>query len=168
MLSIDKLTYRSPLGIDKLTGLTLHVRAGEIYGIAGVEGNGQSELLSLLWGTFDRSGKTGGSITIDAQETLGKNPSEIAALGVSMIPEDRHKSAIIAEYGIEENLILGRHREKHSIAASDLIVTPFTKCYGHDRAIRHPVCGGNQSAHRLSLAVTSRRSWWRVKWNAPN
>lgn len=112
VLSIDKLTYRSPLGIDKLTGLTLHVRAGEIYGIAGVEGNGQSELLSLLWGTFDRGGKTGGSITIDAQKTLGRNPSEIAALGVSMIPEDRHKSAIIAEYGIEENLILGRHREK--------------------------------------------------------
>jgi simple sugar transport system ATP-binding protein len=111
-LSIDRLSYRTPDGIEKLRELTLTVRAGEIYGIAGVEGNGQSELLSLLWGTSDRDGKTGGSIAIDGRQTLGMSPAEVAALGVSMIPEDRHKSAIIAEYGIEQNLILGRHREK--------------------------------------------------------
>jgi simple sugar transport system ATP-binding protein len=111
-LSIDKLSYQTPQGVEKLRGLTLTVRAGEIYGIAGVEGNGQSELLALLWGTFERDGKTGGSIAIDGRQTLGMSPAEIAALGVSMIPEDRHKSAVIAEYGIEQNLILGRHREK--------------------------------------------------------
>ncbi|RXK87957.1 ABC transporter ATP-binding protein [Chlorobaculum sp. 24CR] len=112
VLSIDRLSYRTPQGVEKLSGLTLRVRAGEIYGIAGVEGNGQSELLSLLWGTFERDGTTGGSITIDGRQTLGLSPAEVAALGVSMIPEDRHKSAVIAEYGIEQNLILGRHREK--------------------------------------------------------
>jgi simple sugar transport system ATP-binding protein len=111
-LSIDKLSYQTPQGVEKLNGLTLEVRAGEIYGIAGVEGNGQSELLALLWGTFERDGKTGGSIAIDGGQTLGMSPAEIAAIGVSMIPEDRLKSAVIAEYGIEENLILGRHREK--------------------------------------------------------
>ncbi|AOS83575.1 ABC transporter [Chlorobaculum limnaeum] len=112
VLSIDKLVYRTPDGIEKLRELTLTVRAGEIYGIAGVEGNGQSELLSLLWGAFDRDAKTGGSIAIEGRQTLGMSPAEVAALGVSMIPEDRLKSAVIAEYGIEENLILGRHREK--------------------------------------------------------
>ncbi len=112
VLSIDKLVYRTPDGIEKLRELTLTVRAGEIYGIAGVEGNGQSELLSLLWGAFDRDAKTGGSIAIEGRQMLGMSPAEVAALGVSMIPEDRLKSAVIAEYGIEENLILGRHREK--------------------------------------------------------
>jgi simple sugar transport system ATP-binding protein len=112
VLSIDKLSYRTPQGIEKLRGLTLTVRAGEIYGIAGVEGNGQSELLSLLWGSYDRDGKTVGAIAIDGRQTLCMSPAEIAALGVSMIPEDRLKSAVIAEYGIEQNLILGRHREK--------------------------------------------------------
>jgi len=111
VLSIDKLRYVSPQGIEKLRGLSLTVRAGEIYGIAGVEGNGQSELLSLLWGTFDRDGRTEGSIQINGKPALGLSPAEIAGLGVSMIPEDRHKSAIVAEYGIAENLILGRHRE---------------------------------------------------------
>ncbi|HHE07841.1 MAG TPA: ABC transporter ATP-binding protein, partial [Chlorobaculum parvum] len=112
VLEIDKLSYISPEGIDKLRGLSLTVRAGEIYGIAGVEGNGQSELLSLLWGTFDHDGKTDGSIKIGGKPTLGLSPAEIAGLGVSMIPEDRLKSAIVAEYGIAENLILGRHREQ--------------------------------------------------------
>lgn len=112
VLEIDKLGYVSPQGIEKLRELSLTVRAGEIYGIAGVEGNGQSELLSLLWGTFDRDGKTSGAFRIGGQAALGLSPAEVAALGVSMIPEDRLKSAIVAEYGIEENLILGRQREK--------------------------------------------------------
>ncbi|ACF11544.1 ABC transporter related [Chlorobaculum parvum NCIB 8327] len=111
VLSIDKLRYVSPQGIEKLRGLSLTVHAGEIYGIAGVEGNGQSELLSLLWGTFDRDGRTEGAIRIGGQSALGLSPTEIAGLGVSMIPEDRLKSAVVAEYGIAENLILGRHRE---------------------------------------------------------
>jgi simple sugar transport system ATP-binding protein len=112
VLSVDRLTWCSPEGIIRLRELSLKVRAGEIYGIAGVEGNGQSELLSLLWGTGDHNGKTSGSITIDGQKTLGMKPADIAGLGVSMIPEDRLKSAIIAEYGIDKNLILGRHQEK--------------------------------------------------------
>ena len=111
VLSIDKLGYVSPQGIEKLRGLSLTVRAGEIYGIAGVEGNGQSELLSLLWGTFEGNGRTEGSIKIGGKPALGLSPAEIAGLGVSMIPEDRLKSAVVAEYGITENLILGRHRE---------------------------------------------------------
>lgn len=111
VLELNKLSYISPEGIDKLRRLSLMVRAGEIYGIAGVEGNGQSELLSLLWGTYDRDGRTEGSIRIGGKPTLGLSPVEIAELGVSMIPEDRLKSAVVAEYGIAENLILGRHRE---------------------------------------------------------
>ncbi|HWR00761.1 MAG TPA: ABC transporter ATP-binding protein [Chlorobaculum sp.] len=111
VLRIDRLAYVAPDGSRKLDGLSLSVHEGEIYGIAGVEGNGQSELLSLLWGTFDRRAKVGGSITLDGRPILGMNPAEIAGLGVSMIPEDRLKSAIVPQYGIEENLIFGRHRE---------------------------------------------------------
>ncbi|NTU53449.1 MAG: ABC transporter ATP-binding protein [Chlorobiaceae bacterium] len=112
VLSINRLTCSGLDGVEKLRGLSLKVSAGEIYGIAGVEGNGQNELLSLLWGTFEGEALSGGSITIDGKPVKGMNPAEIAGLGVSMIPENRHKSAIIAEYGIKENLLLGRHREK--------------------------------------------------------
>lgn len=112
VLTVDRLSFTTPEGIRKLTGLNLEVHEGEIYGIAGVEGNGQSELLSLLWGTSDPDAITEGSIHIGEKPVIGLKPAEIARLGVSMIPENRHKSAIIAEYGIEENLLLGRHREK--------------------------------------------------------
>jgi len=85
VLSIDRLTWCSPDGITRLRELSMNVHAGEIYGLAGVEGNGQSELLSLLWGTCDRNGRTSGSITIDGKETLGMKPADIAGLGLSMI-----------------------------------------------------------------------------------
>jgi general nucleoside transport system ATP-binding protein len=110
-LSIQKLAYADPDGRSRLKDLSLTVRAGEIYGIAGVEGNGQSELLSLLWGTWDRHGRVSGSIELAGRQILGLRPSEISSMGVSMIPEDRLKSAVIPEFGIEENLLFGRHRE---------------------------------------------------------
>lgn len=112
VLHIDNLSCSTHEGIEKLRGLSLKVHAGEIYGIAGVEGNGQSELLSLLWGANEDKRTTRGTIAIDGRPVLGLSPAKIAELGVSIIPENRHKSAIIAEYGIGENLILGRHREK--------------------------------------------------------
>jgi simple sugar transport system ATP-binding protein len=111
VLCIDRLDFVAPDGGKKLHALSLTVHEGEIYGIAGVEGNGQSELLSLLWGTSDRQACIGGSITLNGHPILGMTSSAIADMGVSMIPEDRLKSAIVPEYGIEENLILGRHRE---------------------------------------------------------
>ncbi|NTW51354.1 MAG: ABC transporter ATP-binding protein [Chlorobiaceae bacterium] len=112
VLCIERLDYVAADGSRKLHELGLKVHEGEIYGIAGVEGNGQSELLSLLWGTFDRHATVGGSITLGGHPMLGMSPAAIAGLGVSMIPEDRLKSAIVPEYGIEENLIFGRHRER--------------------------------------------------------
>ena len=111
VLAIERLGYAAPGGIRKLDGLSLKVRAGEIYGIAGVEGNGQSELLSLLWGTWDRQGEVSGVIELEGRPLLGLNPASIAALGVSMIPEDRLRSAVIPGFGIAENLLFGRHAE---------------------------------------------------------
>lgn len=112
VLSIEKLEYRTPDGRQKLRGLDLTVRAGEIYGIAGVEGNGQSELLSLLWGSWERHGRVAGKISIEDVPILDRNPAEIADMGVSMIPEDRLESAVVPEFSIGENLLFGRHREK--------------------------------------------------------
>ncbi|NTV01219.1 MAG: ABC transporter ATP-binding protein [Chlorobiaceae bacterium] len=112
VLSIDRLDYVMPGGRRKLQGIGLTVRAGEVYGVAGVEGNGQTELLSLLWGTWDRRGNATGSIRLEGRELLGLHPAGIAALGVSMIPEDRLRSAVIPEFSIGENLLFGRHEEK--------------------------------------------------------
>lgn len=122
VLSIEKLAYRTTDGRRRLQGLNLKVRAGEVLGIAGVEGNGQSELLSLIWGTWDRHASVSGDIALDGVSILGRDPAEIAGMGVSMIPEDRLGMAVVSEFGIEENLLFGRHRE-----------TSFHRGLGFDR-----------------------------------
>ena len=112
VLSIDRLDYCLPGGQRRLKGLGLKVRAGEVYGIAGVEGNGQSELLTLLRGTWERRSTISGSLELEGHSLLALNPADISALGVSMIPEDRLRSAVIPEFSIPENLLFGRHDEK--------------------------------------------------------
>ncbi|ASQ90441.1 ABC transporter [Prosthecochloris sp. GSB1] len=112
VLNVRRLTWKDARGRARLSKLDFSVRAGEIYGIAGVEGNGQSELLSLLWGMAKGGEHCSGSVTMLGQPLDGKNSAEIAALGVSFIPEDRLKHAIVPEYSVSENLIFGRHRER--------------------------------------------------------
>ncbi|MCF8383878.1 MAG: ABC transporter ATP-binding protein [Chlorobium sp.] len=112
MLTVENLGYRTATGIEKLEGVSFSVREGEIFGIAGVEGNGQSELLSLLWGLHDRNGRVSGKIIFEGSDITGKNPAQIAGLGVSHIPENRLKHAVISGFSVADNMIFGRHREK--------------------------------------------------------
>ena len=112
VLKVSHLSVTDRKGIGRINDLSFEVRSGEIYGIAGVEGNGQRELLDLLWGMGERQYRTSGSITLDGTSLRGMNPAEIASSGVSFIPEDRLKHAVITGFSIEENIILGRHREK--------------------------------------------------------
>ncbi|NTW73828.1 MAG: ABC transporter ATP-binding protein [Chlorobiaceae bacterium] len=112
VLSVEGLGYVTPDGRAKLNDLNLRVHAGEVYGIAGVEGNGQRELFSLLWGTYDHSARVSGNISVEGVSLIGLHPAGIADIGVSMIPEDRLGCAIVPEFGIEENLLFGRHRER--------------------------------------------------------
>lgn len=111
VLDVQNVSLRSPKGVSELNGLSFQVKAGEIYGIAGVEGNGQTPLLNLLWGLWDRDSTTQGSLTMLEQNILCKSPLEIASLGISHIPEDRYKTAMIEDYPVSDNLIFGRHRE---------------------------------------------------------
>ncbi len=121
VLEVRGLTCRDARGGTRLSNLSFHIRAGEIYGIAGVEGNGQSELLSLLWGMRDEGMICSGSALLDGVSLLGKTPAEIGSLGVSHIPEDRLRHGVVPAYTISENMIFGRHREKmfHRFAGFD-------------------------------------------------
>lgn len=111
VLVINGLSSTEPDGTKTLQKLSLTVHAGEIYGIAGVEGNGQSELQELLWGVHDRKARIEGTITLCKEPLIGRKPSAISAMGVSLIPEDRLKTAVVPEFDIAGNLLFGRHRE---------------------------------------------------------
>jgi ABC-type uncharacterized transport system ATPase subunit len=109
ILKVENLIANDHRGLPAVNELNLSVKAGEILGIAGVDGNGQSELVEVLTGLKKpKSGK----ITLDGKDIYGKSPREIINHGVGHIPEDRHKRGLILKYSLFENSILGRHREK--------------------------------------------------------
>jgi len=103
-LAVENLTVRDKRGVVLVDGVSLEVRAGEIVGIAGVAGNGQSELLETIAG-IRRA--TSGRIRLGATEITDLDPSEIRDLGLAHIPEDRHRMGLVLAFAAEENLMLG-------------------------------------------------------------
>ena len=93
---------RKHLAVD---GLNLEVRAGEIVGVAGVEGNGQRELVEAICGMRPR---ISGEILVAGEATPDMHPHKIHSMGVSHIPEDREKHGLVTTYSIEDNLVLNQ------------------------------------------------------------
>ncbi len=107
LLEVNDLVVYDSLGVKRLKSVSIHVKKGEIVAIAGVSGNGQTELLQAIWGMNDvHSGsvKVMGSV-IDKSKKL--SPKQIRNLGVSHIPEDRLKHGLIKEFSASESSILG-------------------------------------------------------------
>ena len=102
-LVIKDLVVADYRGIDKVKGLNLTVRKGEILGIAGIDGNGQSELIEAITGL--RKSKAG-SISINGQDLTNKKPRAITESGVGHIPQDRHKHGLILDFSIGHNIAL--------------------------------------------------------------
>ncbi len=92
-----------------LRGVSLEVKKGEIYGIAGVSGNGQSALFDVLVGVRQPDS---GKVWISGEDTAGLNPRGVSALGVGSVPADRINQALLMDFNIDENLALGRHRDR--------------------------------------------------------
>lgn len=95
-----------------LKNISFSIQSGEILGIAGVEGNGQTELVEVLTGLRKY---ISGEIRLLETNVKSYSPSELYAQQLAHIPEDRLKRGLVLEYNIAENLILGRHQEKRFI-----------------------------------------------------
>ncbi|MGT2926274.1 ABC transporter ATP-binding protein [Streptococcus cuniculipharyngis] len=103
VLSIKDLVVNENRGIPAVKNLSLDVRAGEIVGIAGIDGNGQSELIQAITGL--RKVKSG-SITIKGQEVTKMTTRQITELNVGHIPEDRHRDGLVLPMTLAENIAL--------------------------------------------------------------
>jgi simple sugar transport system ATP-binding protein len=102
---VENLTANSDRGVPALRGISFELRQGEILGIAGVEGNGQSELVEVLAGTRR---PTGGRILLGDVDVTTADAREEREAGVGHIPEDRRGVGLVLNYSIADNLILGR------------------------------------------------------------
>lgn len=101
VLKIEKLNYIDDFGKHTIDELSFTVRAGEVVGIAGVEGNGQTELSEIIAGLLQR---TSGKIILNNQETTGKTIMQIRQLGMAHISEDRMKFGIADNLSIQDNI----------------------------------------------------------------
>ncbi|MBC7280987.1 ABC transporter ATP-binding protein [Hoeflea sp.] len=108
MLSVENLTVRDGRGVDMVKDVSFDVRAGEIVGIAGVAGNGQSELLQAVSG-IRRA--VSGKVRLDGEavDVTGKDPSDLRHRGLAHVPEDRQHMGLVLKFDESENAILGYH-----------------------------------------------------------
>lgn len=121
VLAVENLVVKENRGLDVVKNLSLEVRAGEILGIAGIDGNGQSELIQALTGLRKvESGK----ILLNGDEITNLRPRKITESGVGHVPEDRHKYGLVLEMSLSENIALQTYYQE-----------PFSKNgildYGH-------------------------------------
>ncbi len=110
ILSVRDLSVRSKLHKgDAVKGVSFDVRAGEIVCIAGIDGNGQTE---LVYGITGLEKTSGGSITLCGKNITKSSIHNKSAAGMSHIPEDRHKHGLILDFTLEQNMVLQRFKEK--------------------------------------------------------
>ena len=111
VLEVDDLHMVDDHGVERLKGISLHVRAGEILGIAGVSGNGQSQLLEVLGGYATATGDiriNGQPIDLTGKYSDGRSRR---ARGIAHVPEDRQDHGLIMDFPAWQNMVFGYHHE---------------------------------------------------------
>ena len=103
LLSVDDLHVLDDRDLEAVRGVSFNVRGGEIVGLAGVDGNGQSEVIDAISGLRRVSS---GTVKIAGRDVTGAQPSAILDLGLGHIPEDRQLRGLVLEFSLAENLAL--------------------------------------------------------------
>jgi simple sugar transport system ATP-binding protein len=109
VLAVNNLSFRNADGVTVLNDVSFQVRGGETLGIAGVEGNGQTELIEIIAGLRHQSA---GDIELDGRSVTGLDTHDRKRQGVAHIPEDRHRRGLVLSFDLSSNSILGLHRDR--------------------------------------------------------
>jgi general nucleoside transport system ATP-binding protein len=109
LLRVEDLQVRDDRGLEAVRGVSFDVRAGEIVGIAGVDGNGQSELIDALTGLRSVAS---GRITVHGQDLTRATARQALDAGLGHIPEDRHRRGLVLDFNLAENLVLHDYRKE--------------------------------------------------------
>ncbi|CAM3976901.1 ATP-binding cassette domain-containing protein [Alkalicoccus chagannorensis] len=161
VLSIKDLYVEDSRGVDAVEGLNLDVREGEIVGVAGVDGNGQTELVEALTGL--RQAKKG-TIHISGENTTSFKPRRVTQTGVGHIPQDRHKHGLVLDFTIGENMLLQTYYEhpftKNGILNYNTIyekakelIEEFDVRTPHEKTMARALSGGNQQKAIIAREV---------------
>ncbi len=153
VLNIKNISVKNPIGVLALKNFSLEVRCGEIVGVAGVDGNGQAELVKALIGLVKVET---GDIELKGKSLLNDSIRNRIDQGVAYIPEDRHAYGLILDYNLEENLVLKLYYQepysKKGILQKDIISEHGQRVIEHfdiragegSTTIARALSGGNQ------------------------
>lgn len=164
VLDVRDIHAKDYRDVEILRGLNLQVRRGEIVGLAGVDGNGQTELVEVLTGL--RKAESG-EVKVLGKDVFNKPPKDTFAAGISSIPADRQKHGLILEFSNEDNLIL-QHFEEEPYSRKGILnrkairehATELTEKFdvrprGSEGAPSGTLSGGNQQKVIIAREVTN-------------
>jgi general nucleoside transport system ATP-binding protein len=106
VLDVSELSVLDDRQQTKVEAVTFSVRAGEVLGVAGVQGNGQTELVEAITGLRTVAG---GKVAIDGKDTTKASPRQIVESGVAHVPEDRQRDGLVLSYPVADNLVLNTY-----------------------------------------------------------
>jgi ABC-type uncharacterized transport system ATPase subunit len=106
VLDVEDLYVRDDRGAMAVDGVSLQVRAGEVLGVAGVQGNGQTQLVEALTGL--RRAESG-RVSILGQNTTHASPREVTEVGVAHVPEDRQQDGLVLSFAVEDNMVMNTY-----------------------------------------------------------
>ncbi len=121
VLSVSGLTIMGRNDSKRVNNISFEVRAGEIVGVAGVEGNGQTELIEALSGLIPGSHITG-AITFEGRDITKLDARQRKELGIAHVPEDRHRRGLLLDFSLAENTILGVHYRKPAVRGDGVLL----------------------------------------------
>lgn len=161
VLTIKDLVVNETRGVPAVKNLSLELRAGEIIGIAGIDGNGQSELVKAITGLQKVQS---GSITIKGVEVTHLSPRKIIELSVGHVPEDRHRDGMVLDMTLAENMVLQTyHKEPFSkrgilnykkiIEYARRLMLEFDVRAASDQVSAGSLSGGNQQKAVIAREV---------------
>jgi simple sugar transport system ATP-binding protein len=163
MLEVDDLHVRDQRGLEAVKGVTLTVRGGEVVAIAGVDGNGQLELVQAIAGVVVPES---GRVSIGGEDVTGEGVRETTEAGVAHIPEDRQLFGLVLDFTLAENLALREYRQPPISHHGVLSISGMTdrarkllKEYdvrgGEPSTLASSLSGGNQQKVAVAREVAS-------------
>ena len=168
ILQVENLCLENAQGVHLLSDISFKVKAGEIVAIAGVSGNGQSELLEILSGMRHANGdKISGNIKLNEvklnfQKKDESLPSKLRKLGVSHVPEDRLRDGVIKDFPVWENILLGQNGtqiyldKKKYVEISDALLQQFEVRPLDSHLRLSQLSGGNQQKVVLAREIAAK------------
>lgn len=136
VLSVKELTARNILGQKRLDGVSFCAKRAEVFGIAGVEGNGQGELVEILSGN---RGFEGGAVELLGKDIKGMGPRQVRKLKVSYIPEDRMSVGMAGQLSITENALADKSDDARFVSKPGLLRRKNIREYGKEMVSQYQV-----------------------------